>query len=1028
MSSESGIYRQLLTQLAEGSDINAVLQALESLEKASGPDQLPNRDKYELVSRAFQALRQLTADAPNAAEPLILERLLPYCVTDCPSARVPLAMLQQCLADWCSQYTEAVNRDLRQKALGKLHPFLETGDPRAACWTASYIGYREDGLVDALWAIVRNNDSAAGDTALSTLVALGVPDKGRNSILTELHKRATMRSPSLSLISALSRIADPTSVQVVYENWLDASRQNLQASDLSSAQPIRGSFVLGIFRSVLDSKSDAAALQDQIWQMLVSLADEQPQEYANDFYLGQTAPMCNSVLVASQMLKWLAQQTDQQKNPEWARYLIGLRLEECVRPRQLEGWADISGEKALELLHHDACQDTGHDVVLTTQQDMVKKKAWETLFRAGHKQALDWFCEAVEQETSGFIQQTIMEWFSVFRIEPLPEIVVQWIQEPYSIEPGKVDSRKLAPRMAAIRMARSAASREAFCALLGFGLTVDGQVLEQSVEALADVALHLIRQGDVSVTEELLGAIANGREHTRIAASYAFQQVAAFFPSLVLDHARKLVSAARDQSRKALERGTLVSTLGYARGWRIPSEFLKDLEVWAHEPERWVGGGSLEALARHGYLFGNQQLMQEILGLRHVEDGWDLADTGEYLEWRPYILGLLYYDHSQELAPAFARLLQTSDFLHVPQIYGWLIASHLGLSRPPLPRVIRDALIKRVYSGQSQTSSETGGFEVLARLAPRDLAQEEWEGVWSKWLADSRAALADALGEADLDTDSQSKAVSHLQLLAGDGQYAVRRAAYRALARQSMDALHKLCLSWSVAPSAELRQRAAEACGWLGLEQNKAERGRFEELYQELSVDREKSVREVAKRAWVERRKRHWAQQYLSIVMNVQGQTNGEMLDVWRYGDALTRVGDDSCIRALKEHRTGKVHPPNVRYWLERIIEGLQKNWRETTQKWPDPWFAWSGQIEKGRGKLLALDGQVLEIEYSIWLQPAREPSEHHDWGGAAWPIPILSELGASRIEFADGRQGQVMVSRISGGIAVFRGNGPYPS
>jgi hypothetical protein len=135
----------------------------------------------------------------------------------------------------------------------------------------------------------------------------------------------------------------------------------------------------------------------------------------------------------------------------------------------------------------------------------------------------------------------------------------------------------------------------------------------------------------------------------------------------------------------------------------------------------------------------------------------------------------------------------------------------------------------------------------------------------------------------------------------------------------------------------------AEACGWL--EGVKTEDGSdaFEKLYQDLVTDWEKSVREAAERTWKERRKRLWAEQCLSIVMNVKCQTNEEILAAWRYGEALVRIGDDSCIRALREHLSEESLPPNARYWIQQIIEKMQENWRKTTREWPEPWFAWEG-------------------------------------------------------------------------------------
>jgi hypothetical protein len=202
-------------------------------------------------------------------------------------------------------------------------------------------------------------------------------------------------------------------------------------------------------------------------------------------------------------------------------------------------------------------------------------------------------------------------------------------------------------------------------------------------------------------------------------------------------------------------------------------------------------------------------------------------------------------------------------------------------------------------------------------------------------------------------------------------------------------------------------------------------------LHRELVADPEKSVREAARRAWEERRGRSWANQYLSVVLEVEGDSNKEILKSWCYGDALTRVGDDACIRVLREHISQNPHAPNVRYWLQRILEQMEESWRKTTRDWPEPGFAWEGTINEGEGRLIASKDEVFEVDYSIWAQPRSAPSDppRSTWGGAAWPVPffVLQDVDEAIIELEDGRQGRLVVRRTSGDTVVFRGTGPFP-
>jgi hypothetical protein len=620
--------------------------------------------------------------------------------------------------------------------------------------------------------------------------------------------------------------------------------------------------------------------------------------------------------------------------------------------------------------------------------------------------------------------------FDNISFESLPGIIVKWITERHDEPSENKDSREIMRRMAAVRMARSAATREAFDALLNFGFTLQGKALMQSVYALTEVALYLIGQGDTSIVDELVEAVLyRAEEHQRVAAVHALQYIATSFPPLLLRHAERIIPALYDTRREPHERGRLINALGNLQDWQIPDELLQDMEVWAREPDRWIGGSSLTALALHGYLHKRHDLLKEVLGLQEVNGKWDLSPSAKRFEWAPYIIGLLYRNHPKPFTPAVASLLRDLDWLSVPQVIELLRDLHGAPDQPALPKPIKDALIQRIREKQSRTFGEMGIFPLLAHLAPKELAQEHWNDLWDNWLPDSRAALADALGEASPESNVRYAAISHLQSLTRDGQYEVRRAAYRALARQSMSTLHGLCLSWSSVKSpVELHQRAAEACGWLDGVIDEDGSDAFTGLYQTLVTDPEKSVRETAERTWKERRNRLWAEKYLSIVMNVKGETNKEILDAWRYGEALARTGDDSCVQALREHLEKGSHPPNLRYWIGQIIEDMQQNWRKETEKWPEPWFAWEGTIEEGQGKAQISNSETTEVNYSVWCQPAPTPSELGDWGGAMWCTPMSLESGDGMIELEDGQRGKITVFRISGDIAIFVGSGPYPT
>lgn len=1014
-------YDKSLSQFYKSTDLEETIQALDRLSEFVESAEITVQERYELQVYAFRTLIKLTIDAPQNAKDLILNRLLPYCLYSNPEAGVALIQHRECLVDWLEKYPESVKSELRSDVLDRIRPHLGQPDSIAACRTISHIGYRRDDIVSELWDIVRRDAGEVGDVALSTLVSLGIPSDERISAMEELNKRVSVGFRR-SLASALSTMADRSTFKLIFQSWLSNNNNDLSWSDIS--------IVFGIFRVILNATVDDHAFQDESWNLLSNLVDKEAEKYSHAFDLGNIVPACNSIWAVPGMLSWLANQTKKKADPAWGRYLVQLRLEECVRPRQLQSWRDIDNRETIEQLRLDACQDTGLDLLVSSKEDSVKKMAWQTLFRAKHSEALNWFNEAVENETGRFLQQHIIELFSCLRITPLPDLIKRWVTERYDEPKMERDSREFSRRMAAVQMARSAATSEAFEALLNFGFTYQGIIMKRTTDALAEAAIHRVREEDTSIVPALMDVVLNGSEkHQRVAAAFALEKVARSEGSLPSQHVQGIVSLLYDTKREAYEKGSLIGALAVLKDWQMPDELQRDFESWAREPDRWIGGSSLEILARHGELTNNAELLTSALGLKKTSAGWDFEKAGGESEWAPYFIGLLYYQDPIAFLPAVRTLILGSSWHSVAQVVYWLRELQKLPEKRELPEVIRTSLIQRIRERQSASYGETEIFSALSELASEELVAESWDAYWKDWLPDSRVALGNALGEVKLQAPMSQRAILQLKLLARDGQYAVRRAAYRGLARQSMEELFVLCLSWSdERTSVELRQRAAEAHGWLDSANGKIEEGELVLLHQTLISDRDKLVREVARRSWESRRERRWANDYLSMIKEVAGKTSEEILAVWCYGDALIRLGDDTVIQALEEHLRREIRPPHLRFWIQRMIKKMKKNWRKTTQKWPQPWFAWQGLIREGQGKVIGSNGQEFEVEYSIWQQHGSVPSELHEWGGAAKSEEMPMSLDVARIELEDGGRGNVLTTNFSGDTVIFVGTGDFPS
>jgi hypothetical protein len=1023
MTRDTDTYRQLWQLFHQSTSVDGVIKNLKRLDDLIQSDEISLADAYELRSRAFRTLRELTVDDPKIGESLIFKFLLPYCLesaADAPSeVRIAISGYRNDLTEWLNQYAEPERVTLRDKVLDVLAQRVESPEPEGACWTIAGIGFRRPDIIEGLWKVAAANEGETGDIALSSLSSLGGSAGERALLLSALHQRAALRCTS-TLIGSLRRLSDPQSVDVVLEHWL-------QANSLQS-QPYIASLALRVLSDVADVNDADPGLQDRIWDALSELFVGYPDILTSDLHLGSDmAPRCNSESVVPFLIRWIGEEAEQAEHAAYSRWLLNLRLEECCRPRQLLGWKRVDESAVPEVLRQEAQQDTQYEGILTTSEIDQKRKAWNALLCLGYRDVLAWYEQTVAAETNPYLRQEISRLLADFCLDPLPPTVLRMVTEPFDAK-AHGDSREWVARLAATEVAQSAATWEAFEALLSFGLTVDGRVLQNSADALAVVSIALTRAGKTSVVERLVETVVNGQEmRHRLAAASALEMIgnAGLLPE---HHAPTLAALLSQEGRDRLELSELVAALGWLPAEVLTTDIQRRLETWAQSGEDRLAGRALETMARHGLLLTRPALLTQQLGLEEIEYGWNWASERQHIRSASFIVGLLYLRDPDKFTSAVVTLLKTEDWHSAFPLIHLLNDAHGKPDQPPLPIEVKEAMLERARSRQTRTYAETELFHILARLVPDDLAQQPWESVWDYMLPDARVALAAALGTAACaEPQASSKAISHLLLLIRDGQYAVRRAAYRGLAQRSASVLQTTCEGWSQAPTVELRQRAAEACAWLPSGEDQP--GASGELYQRLAADPERMVREAAERAWLERRERLWGEDYLSHILGIEDTSNDSILAMWPYGQALGKVGDDACRQTLLAGLRDRPYPPHVRHWLYQIAEGIEKRWRKVTQKWPDPWLPWDGTIESTRGKLIYSSKKSIEVHFSLWQQTAPTPSQPSSWGGAAWPVALsLSQRGKAAMVLEDGRQGSIVQGGFSGEVVIFLGTGEYPA
>ena len=1018
-------YTQLYKSLKDSRNTVAIRNLMNEIDTLTTTGGLNKKESLELRAVAFKQLEVFTDYRLDETREIILYEILPLCLSENDEFSAQYRAFRNILVEWIDNHPEQESGMIKNLVLDNLSNSIGTTRHKATSWTISKLGFAREDIIQKLLHFAVNADDEIGDDTFSTLSWLSITQEQKRIILSELHRRAEVRYNN-SLVWAFARFGNSASFSVILNQWLQKEKINEKGVDTALA--------FTAIRDIAEANENDLAFQDVIWKESVRSVEENPEDLYFPFNVGHLSTTCNSIFVIPTYLHWHGQHPEWFPNPQWARYLAQNQLEAAIKPLQIEGWSHIEDKKIFEYLEVDACLDTGVDGFFNTKEWMIKEAAWKTVLRAGYSNALTWFEHAIVGETGRSTREKIMEYLAAFKIDPLPETVFHLITDEFN-DLADTDGRELGYRMGAVRLARSLASMNAFDALLNFGYTRKGKVLRESAVAIADVAISLLREGKMEVINIVVRlAIESDRERQRMAAVHALDVISTFpeYHPALNPYQDKLISLVYESKREPFERGQLLGIIARLPG-DIPEKFEKDLVAWNDESDTRFQGGRIDVLAQHGKLENYPQLMRNMLNIEKNGTDWEWLTGKSQFEWAAFEIGVLYNKNPESYSNVISSLVESQDWRTTTQIFGWLETTHLGEGKPELPKNVRNALLYRLIHKMSPLYSEVDTFGVLANLAPDNLVNNDLAKAVFNWMPDSKVALANSLRSAQISQDLHRQCIVMLESLVDDGMYSVRRAAYRAITKYSMEHLFNLCKSWIESPILKLNMRAAEACGWIENIASDSEQ-EFEDLKSACFNHLELNVREAIKRSWKERRHRQWGRIYLEKVLAVQGKNNDEILQAWRFGDVLTRVGDDETYQLLVEHLTQKQLPPNVHFWIgEQILEPLKNNWRKVTQKWPEPWTESSGALERGTGKLIIDADEITDIQYSIWLDSATTPRELHSWGGT-----MLFSLGfrafnlnkdtLSMIELEDGRKGKIYFEGSVGNTTTFWGTGAYPS
>jgi hypothetical protein len=277
--------------------------------------------------------------------------------------------------------------------------------------------------------------------------------------------------------------------------------------------------------------------------------------------------------------------------------------------------------------------------------------------------------------------------------------------------------------------------------------------------------------------------------------------------------------------------------------------------------------------------------------------------------------------------------------------------------------------------------------------------------------------------------DYRDGALRLIRKLARDPQYAVRRSALRAWSEIDAGTLEEYVRQQMDSGSAVERMHAAEAAGWLGVRDPV---GLSNQYLDELSSARENQVAEGARRELRQLRLRHAVEAHLQLLEQQRDDPNAWVRFHHASGHSIAKYGDDDVQARLKSMSWSRSYPPNARWWFRQLGKELEKNWQETTKKWPDPWIFMHGQLEKFAGSILLAGRDAVACKGTVWNRRARDGAESGEWGGqvtvtAPSGLSGVSAGSIARISRDERSWTDIYITAGSLGALQFVGSGPFP-
>jgi hypothetical protein len=952
-----------------------------------------------LSARAFSCLRELAAGDPDLATAVLLHDLLPRCLA--PTQSFHGEGFSRLFGQWLDDLPPEHRKQVRRTAMLHATAAFDEMTVRLSLRLIVSIGYWDDGLLARLDQLIASSDNETGDDALSVRAWLAPVPESIPDLLRILHRRIEKRR-NFHLIYAAQPIGTAETVDVIWSNWISPKFV------IESTAYMFMDATMSIL-SQIAARAQEPALSALVWQRMSVASIDQPVLQGPITYNPGVAPQIDLPDVIPGLLEFAARADGH------ARYVYYERLQECSKLAHQIGW-DLVSPTSLDVVRKDARTPTGMTGKFSTFEMSRKEAAWALLLCRGDRSLVPPLADAIEGETSGYVLHRFQDLGGCLAYETLPSEVSEFIAGAPSRETWS-DEERLVAQIGAIRTAHGSSNRSAFEALLGYRKLGSG-VLLSVVDALAETVISILNAGDRTPVRQIINIAGEAQREDSRGAAAAAVAILLEKGHLTPDEEARASALTYAPGTDHYPRKELLFSFATRPPNNVPISLIQYAESLLDRAPAGEGHdlrpAALALIAQQPAHQNDEVFLTTRLGLR-ISAGGVSASPDAFRGVIPHLIGQFYVNDLERFSSAAASILESG---------GTGAISHLlpFIRKVGFKNAIRvtDALLARLKKADEGHSAELTLIDALGAIAPEKLLNFGCIKM-KAWLPEARAYLADVLGRlSSLSTDLSERRFEILHQLALDGIYSVRRAAFRSAVRTDVDRLKNLITSWGGGDGPDdegLRRRAAECSGWLS--------STADVSLTRLKWDHERGVREAYERSDKDREERTRAEEYARIVTRVRHAS--EVISAWRYGVALSKIGDDSSLESLT-NRLQHDLPPSVRFWLSRLRKALEVRWGSLVRSWPDPLFAHSGYLE-GFDGIMQCDGKGGPAKGTLWRIHPETPRGLSSWGG--WGMSEgYTGFGPEYELLIPGRQpAKIYINSRETPIGriVFRGSGRYP-